>query len=383
MRGLNCPYEHSEDVFIPTPEMMFGFPPFPFPPGMADRGGRGGRGGRGARGGRGRGGAGGSDGGPGPRRGPADPSSEFFGSAKPPQDRNGNTLVITDIPPSYLSLPAIREYFSQFGEVTNVAVEAASKRALVSFTSNFEAFQAWKSDEAVFGSRHVKVLWHKPRPGQGGAGMDALAKSGTLVANLKAMQGQGGQAFQGGVKPQLSGPEQRLKATLEELENRERRQKKETLMAEQKVLLKRAQQGTKEEKLEFLKRLKEISKEIEEVDKAPPVTNAEGDVEMDEREKLNKRLEQHGMETQGTDDQDELMRLNAQLTALRDKVSCAVLPASRLLTLDRPILWESHLPAPLDSRLMAAPVVADGEGVAVEAEWSVDLCGWTTGLKPY
>lgn len=336
---------------------MFGMPPgMPFPP-MGDfnmRGGRGGRGGRGRGGGRG-----GFQDQNGGGRSRQDPDSEFFGSSKPPQDRNGNTLVITDIPPSYLSLPAIREYFTQFGEVTNVAIEAKSKRALVSFTSNFEAYQAWKSDEAIFGNRHVKVLWHKPRPGQGGAGQDALAKSATLVANLKSMQN--GEGFQGDVKAQLSGPEQRLKATLAELEVKEKRQKKETLIAEQKVLLKRATEGTKEEKLEILKRLKEISKEMEEVDKPTAKVEADGDVDMGDREKLNAELEKYGMESKGQADQEELMRLSAQLSALRDKVSSPEHETPCKLTPRRTILV-SHLHLLLDIHLMARHIVDAGAG---------------------
>lgn len=257
------------------------------------------------------------------RREPVD--AEFMGSSKPPQDRNGNTLVITDIPQPNLSIIAIRDYFSQFGEVTNVAVEAKSKRALVSFTSNYEAYQAWKSDEAVFGNRHVKVLWHKPRPGHGAAGQEALAKSAGLLANMKALEtGQGN--VQGSTKALLTGPEQRLKATLLDLEQKERRQKKETLMAEQKVLLARAKEGTKEDKLALLKRLKEINKEFEEADKPIPKPE-EGDEDMGaEKGKLEAILARHGMETKGQADQEELMRLSAQLSSLREKVNSEIWP---------------------------------------------------------
>ena len=332
LRGENCQYEHSDDVIIPTPEMMFGFP---FP-GAPQRGGFGGRGR-----GRGRGGMnmmpfpfpgpggqmgpmgpggpgmgmGGPSGGRGPRQG-VDPGSEFFGVSRPPQDRNGNTLVITDIPTNHLTVPAIREYFARFGEVTNVAVEGRSKRALVSFTSNREAYQAWKSEDAVFGSRHVKVLWHKPRPGQGGSGQEALEKSAALVANLKAMQANGGNP-QGDHKAVLVGPEQRLQNTLKELEAKDRRSKKEALFAEQKVLLVRAQKATQEEKITIVKRLKDIVKELGELDKPAPAV----DVEVADKERLDAELAKHGMETTGSGDQEDLLRLSKQLNELRSKAS--------------------------------------------------------------
>ena len=243
--------------------------------------------------------------------------TEFWGTSRPPQDRTSTTLIITSIPTANLHVAAIREYFSRFGEVTNVALEGRSSRALVSFETNAEAFQAWKSDEAVFGSRHVKVLWHKPRPGQGAAGQKALEASAGLMANLKKMED--GEALQGVVKASLRGPESRLAATLAELEAKEKRAKKETLMAEQKVLLKRAKDGSKEEKVVILTRLKALSKEMEALDKPKPVKSG-GDVEMGDKERLDRELEKHGMETTESADQDELMRLSAQLSALRDKV---------------------------------------------------------------
>ena len=337
MRGANCPHEHSDDMIIPTPEMMFGAMPF-IPPGQQrGRGGGGGSRGRGRGGGRGGGMVNGGQ--PGfpfnnnlpfpfpPPGGPDDSTrANFWGINKPPTDRNGTTLVITDIPRPHLSVPVIREYFAQFGQVTNVAMEKQSARALVSFETNREAYQAWKSDEAVFGSRHVKVLWHRPRPGQGEAGKQALQKSADVVARLKAMEEKAVPQTQ---KAVLSGPESRLAATLADLEAKERRGKKETLMAEQKVLLKRASEGTKEEKVVILNRLKAITKEVDLLDNPPQVrAEPDADVEMGDKDRLDQELAKHGMETKAQGDQAELMKLNAQLSALREKANNLGIPAS-------------------------------------------------------
>ncbi|WVQ93532.1 hypothetical protein IAU59_000606 [Kwoniella sp. CBS 9459] len=356
MRGANCPYEHSDDVIIPTAEMMFGgqFPQQQFVGGPGP--------GRGRGRGRGRGGMQTNGGshimGPGPgafdtqqqmpfpfpfpfppqmgpHQGPHGQSgqpgfmdrprhnneapADFMGSNRPPPKRDSTTLVITDIPQASLSVQAVRDYFQQFGEVTNVALEGRSKRALISFENNQQAFQAWKSDEAVFGSRHVKVLWHRPRPGQGEAGQQALDKSAELLANMKKMEA--GEGPQGNMKAKLSGPESRLKATLAELESTEKRAKKETLVAEQKVLLKRAGApgATKEEKVQILGRLKELTKEIDEINNPPKVASA--DMEMTEKDQLDAELAKHGMETTEGKDQAELLKLSAQLSALRDKAN--------------------------------------------------------------
>ncbi|WWC58114.1 uncharacterized protein I303_100649 [Kwoniella dejecticola CBS 10117] len=347
MRGNNCPYEHSDDVIIPTPEMMFAgqFPP----PMMGGPPGRGRGLGRGRGRGRGMGGSQQNGNGhmmaPGPGPGQQFPPqmpfpfpfpfpgmpgqmnqnqnqhpnipNEYMGSNRPPSTRDINTLVITDIPQASLSVQAIRDYFQKFGEVTNVAIEGRSKRALISFEDNRQAFQAWKSDEAVFGSRHVKVLWHKPRPGQGGAGHSALEKSAELLANMKKLES--GEGIQGDVKVKLSGPESRLKATLAELENTEKRAKKETLMAEQKVLFSKTTNASKEEKIQILGRLKEISKDLEAINNPPKVEPE--DAGFTEKEILDAELAKHGMETTEGKDQAELLRLSAQLSALRDKAS--------------------------------------------------------------
>ncbi|WRT63847.1 uncharacterized protein IL334_000772 [Kwoniella shivajii] len=348
MRGTNCPYEHSDDVIIPTPEMMFGgqFPsPFMGQPGGGRGMGRGRGRGRGMSGLNQNGNAhpmGGGSGSfpqqmpypfpfpfqqmPGQSNHKNEIPSEYLGSNRPPAQRDTTSLVITDIPQAHLSVQAIRDYFQQFGDVTNVAVEGKSKRALISFETNQQAFQAWKSDDAVFGSRHVKVLWHRPRPGQGGAGQEALEKSADLLANMRKLES--GEGLQGNVKAKLSGPESRLKATLAELEVTEKRAKKETLMAEQKVLLNKAQGASKEEKVQILGRLKELSKEMEGINN-PPKTDPM-DLELSEKERLDRELAKHGMETTEGKDQAELLKLSAQLSALRDKAdTLGINPSAR------------------------------------------------------
>ncbi|KGB77351.3 hypothetical protein CNBG_3189 [Cryptococcus deuterogattii R265] len=327
MRGANCQYEHSADMLIPTPEMMFqGFlPPFmPGMPGMPMQY------------------PGVQPMGPMAMHGPGfrdDPNSRhrsfgnrplpsnegesFEGSSRPPSDHSKTTLLITDIPDANMSVVAIRNYFQQFGTITSVALEGRGNRALVSFASNLEAYKAWKSDEAVFGNRHVKVLWHKPRPGQGAAGQKALEQSKKLLTNLQKMEA--GEELNQGVKPKLSGPETRLQATLAELEHREKQSKKEPLIAEQKVLLKRASTGTKEEKVQILKRLREITKELEIINNPPPKPESM-DVD-DAKSRLDRELAAHGMEM-GGQDEEELARLNAQLASLKEKANTLGVNAS-------------------------------------------------------
>ncbi|WVO16736.1 hypothetical protein L204_104420 [Cryptococcus depauperatus] len=315
MRGVNCQYEHSDDMLIPTPDMLFGgfLPPFmgmPGFPAMSDTSSP-----RGIREGRGR--RRGDHGGRYVQDNHGAEREQFQGTSRPPPNSQSTTILVTDIPHQHLSVPIIQDYFSKFGNVTSVATESRGKRALVSFDTNLEAYKAWKSDEAIFGNRHIKVLWHRPREGQGAAGQKALEQNKVLVENLQKLQSGDTLSLNHGVKAKLSGPETRLQATLATLEHRERQSRIEPLMAEQKVLLKKASAGSKEEKIAILKRLREITKELGGVNKSPQKTE-EMEVEDDEKTKLDRELAAHGMEREKD---DELDKLNKQLASLKEKAN--------------------------------------------------------------
>ena len=112
----------------------------------------------------------------------------FSGDAQSfrPERRNDKTLVVEKIPEDKLSLDAVNSWFKRFGTVTNVAIDARTAKALVSFSDHTEAHAAWKSEDAVFGNRFVKVFWHRPMEGHGQKGARMLAASAPLVANIAA-----------------------------------------------------------------------------------------------------------------------------------------------------------------------------------------------------
>ncbi|KAF8807181.1 hypothetical protein BYT27DRAFT_7137640 [Phlegmacium glaucopus] len=101
-----------------------------------------------------------------------------------PEKRNDKTLVVEKIPEDKLSLEKVNAWFKRFGTVTNVAIDAVNAKALVSFSNHDEAHVAWKSEDAVFGNRFVKVFWHRPMEGHGQVGTRMLAASAPLVANM-------------------------------------------------------------------------------------------------------------------------------------------------------------------------------------------------------
>ena len=101
-----------------------------------------------------------------------------------PEKRNDKTLVVEKIPEDKLSLEQVNAWFKRFGTVTNVAIDAINAKALVSFSNHDEAHAAWKSEDAVFSNRFVKVFWHRPMEGHGQVGTRMLAASAPLVANM-------------------------------------------------------------------------------------------------------------------------------------------------------------------------------------------------------
>lgn len=147
------------------------------------------------RGGRGRGGHHGGRSEPGTFPN-ADQQPNFSGETAPSRPGGGRqdgnrTIVVEKIPQESLSLPAVSEWFSRFGSVTNVAIDAPTAKALVSFSTAVEAKAAWSSQDAVFGNRFVKVFWHRPLAGHGEAGTKKLAASAPLMQNMVGVEKTG------------------------------------------------------------------------------------------------------------------------------------------------------------------------------------------------
>jgi RNA-binding protein 26 len=245
-------------------------------------------------------------------------------------ERNEKTLVVERIPHEFLSMSAVKDWFSKFGSVTNVAVDSASGKALVSFENNEQARAAWKSQDAVFNNRIVKLFWHRPLDGKGKAGASALA------ASASAVQGMNSQS-QPSTQPGSSNPSVDIAAATAKRQALERR------IAEQKVLMARLEKASAEEKKEIMARLRKLNEE----ETAPttstptptPVTQSRTeDREKLEREKLDRELDLHsaesavtgsvGAETNGGEDETSKTRredLLARVAALRSEVCCTYL----------------------------------------------------------
>ncbi|TFK41394.1 hypothetical protein BDQ12DRAFT_647376 [Crucibulum laeve] len=281
--------------------------------------GRGGfRGGRGGPGGRGRGGT-------------------FGGEVHNfrPEKRSDKTLVVEKIPEDKLSLEAVNAWFKRFGTVTNVAIDTAGLKALVSFSDHEEAHAAWKSEDAVFGNRFVKVFWHRPMEGHGQVGARMLAASAPLMANMTGKETSGAKptpapapaAASASTVPAVRKTSTTPSATASVLAAKQELLEKQ--IAEQKSLMASLSTASAVEKKEIMARLRKLGEEMTTtpVTTPTPASSASGAVkkatfdadehERKEREKLDKELELHSVAAPPTEAEETAEDLKAKLERLK------------------------------------------------------------------
>jgi len=251
-----------------------------------------------------------------------------------PDRRQDKTLVVEKIPEDRLSLGAVNDWFKQFGSVTNVAVDPPTAKALVTFAEHDQAWKAWKSEEAVFGNRFVKVYWHRPLEGRGGRGMKALEVSATLVGKLQNNEDlpPTQPATNGDARPVAStstAPAPRRQPTTStasvprrgpttstsKQELAAKQERLQQMIGEQKALMSQLGTATAEEKKEIMAKLRKLGEDMKAPTPAPPVQKQE-DVEMEKADQG--AVKQDGGEGDGQEESTEA--LQAKLAKLKEEV---------------------------------------------------------------
>jgi RNA-binding protein 26 len=268
-----------------------------------------------------------------------------------PERRGDKTLVVEKIPEDKLSLDSVNSWFKRFGTVTNVAVDAKSAKALVSFSTHEEAQAAWKTEDAVFGNRFVKVFWHRPMDGQGMAGQRALAASAPIVASVVAKEQTPAAPTSDAavpVDPQSSSTgtvnsAKKAASSSSSVSVLAARQKLlEQQIAEQKVLMEKLNTAGAEEKKEIFAQLRKLGQEIKAstaqtafTPSKKPVTSAPRpeDREAKERERLDKELEMHSAVVDGEETTEALQAKLAKLKAEVRNLKFHLSPATNIFSL--------------------------------------------------
>ena len=250
-----------------------------------------------------------------------------------PERRGDKTLVVEKIPEDKLSLDSVNSWFKRFGTVTNVAVDAASAKALVSFSTHEEALAAWKSEDAVFGNRFVKVFWHRPMDGQGLVGQRALAASAPIVASVAARGQAETMSTTDSVDPPSSAspapvtkkaPSSTPSSSVSALAARQKLLEQQ--IAEQKALMEKLNTASADEKKDIFAQLRKLGQEIKASSSQVTFTPTKKpsstiprpeDREAKERELLDKELELHSA---GHDGEETTETLQAKLAKLKAEV---------------------------------------------------------------
>ncbi|KAF7339863.1 hypothetical protein MVEN_01903100 [Mycena venus] len=234
-----------------------------------------------------------------------------------PERRNDKTLVVEKIPEDKLSLEHVNDWFKRFGTVTNVAIDSSSAKALVSFSNHEEAHAAWKSEDAVFNNRFVKLFWHRPMEGHGQVGTRMLAASAPIVANI-AVKPEPTPAATPAVstpsRPAATPARKTPSSTSTALAAKQQLLEKQ--IAEQKTLMASLSTASPEEKKEIMSRLRKLGEEMTAAPApATPVVVKE-DPEKKERERLDKELELHSTAVK-VDEEESTEDLKAKLERLK------------------------------------------------------------------
>ncbi|RDB28519.1 hypothetical protein Hypma_015287 [Hypsizygus marmoreus] len=240
-----------------------------------------------------------------------------------PERRNDKTLVVEKIPEDKLTLEHVNEWFKRFGTVTNVAIDRSNAKALISFSNHDEAYAAWKSEDAVFNNRFVKLFWHRPMEGHGQVGSRMLAASAPLVANITTKETP--------LRPiptsSKSTPARKLPGTPSAAASAlaAKQQLLEQQIAEQKALMASLDTASSEDKKTLMARLRKLGEEMTSTPEPSTVmptkksdtSNVGGDDrERKERERLDKELEMHNASV-AVEGEDSTEDLKAKLERLK------------------------------------------------------------------
>lgn len=246
-----------------------------------------------------------------------------FGGENPnfrPERRNDKTLVVEKIPEDKLTLEHVNEWFKRFGTVTNVAIDSLNAKALISFSNHDEAYAAWKSEDAVFNNRFVKLFWHRPMEGHGSLGTRMLAASAPLVANIASKETT--RPPTASSKP-ITSQKSPASASTSVSALAAKQQLLEQQIAEQKSLMASLDKASPEEKKTIMARLRKLGDEMQlstttHGEPTPKVVNGTTDIQKKERERLDKELDMHSATGGGEESTEDL---KAKLEKLKAEVS--------------------------------------------------------------
>ena len=90
------------------------------------------------------------------------PARAVFSDHRLPRDPSFSAIVVEQIPENHFDKASVRNFFSQFGKITEITMEAYKRLAIVKYDARGAAQRAWESPKVIFDNRFVKVYWYRP-----------------------------------------------------------------------------------------------------------------------------------------------------------------------------------------------------------------------------
>jgi hypothetical protein len=179
----------------------------------------------------------------GPGQGETDfrkPARAAFSDHRVPNDRSVTAIVVEQIPDDHFDEQSVKIFFSQFGNIKEITINAYKHLAIVKYDTRIAAQRAWQSPKPIFDNRFVKVYWYRPdldvQTKNNGTGLNARS---SLDVNTGALPGL---------------------TTVEDIEAYKRRQEGKQQAHEQRQA---ALRKTEEAKQALIRRKEDVTKKYE------------------------------------------------------------------------------------------------------------------------
>lgn len=106
-----------------------------------------------------------------------------FSHSGPNHDRSITTIVVEQIPEERFDESAVRDFFSEFGKIEEITMQAYKRLALVRYEDYASARRAYDSPKVIFDNRFVKVYWYKPESISAVPANGTAAKQASTTSN--------------------------------------------------------------------------------------------------------------------------------------------------------------------------------------------------------
>ena len=172
--------------------------------------------------------------------------------------KSATTLVLENVPAENLDLMQVNERFKRFGTITNIQIDQANQKALVSYATPDEAKRAHTDPDVIFGSRFVKVYFQRIDEGEE-ASSSSSSSAATHHQQQQGATSRGRPSYGNGARsPVVTNADVKMLAT----DAKAKQNAVNTMLEEQKALMGSLTSLDAEAKKKAMSRLRELAATI-------------------------------------------------------------------------------------------------------------------------